>query len=162
MAAKTEVSTAVATITRKDVIDRLAVRTKLKRTEVKLVVQEMLDLITARLAEGDRLEFRDFGVFDVRERRSRMAKNPKTLAPVEVPSRRNVRFRPGRKLLDAVQQGDQSGPGGAAGQPAPRRPPDPPEPPAIHSRALRPDPAPRSAATAERRPETPPAYHRAP
>tara|TARA_Y100000815_G_C13123736_1_gene417867 strand:- start:159 stop:509 length:351 start_codon:yes stop_codon:yes gene_type:complete len=92
------------TITKKELIDRIAENTGQTRTNVKRVVQEFLNEVTDEVGKGNRMEFRDFGVFEVRERASRMAQNPKTLERVEVPAKRSVKFKPGRKmkeLLDA-------------------------------------------------------------
>jgi len=86
------------TTTKKDLIDRIASRTNQKRTAVKETVQAFLDSVIEELGEGNRLEFRDFGVFEVRERASRTAQNPKTLEPVEVPSKRTVKFKVGRLM----------------------------------------------------------------
>ena len=52
------------------------------------------------------MEFRDFGVFETRQRAARMAQNPKTLEQVEVPSRRTVKFKPGRLMKVKVEQTD--------------------------------------------------------
>jgi len=86
----------MATITKKELIDRIAETHKLKRVMVKKVVQQFLDEIVVDLSKGNRLEFRDFGVFEVRIRRARKAQNPKTLSPVHVPSKRTVKFKIGR------------------------------------------------------------------
>ena len=86
------------TITKKELMDRIAERTKNKHNTVKAVVQQFLDEITSELTQNNRLEFRDFGVFEVRERAPRIAQNPKTLEPVEVLAKRAVRFKMGRTI----------------------------------------------------------------
>jgi len=73
-------------------------RTQSKHGAVKAVVQQVLDEIASELAKGNRLEFRDFGVFQVREIAPRTAQNPKTLEPIEVPARRRVKFKVGRRM----------------------------------------------------------------
>lgn len=98
----------MGTVTKKALVDRIAERTGQKRIVVKKTVQEFLDLIIDELAEGNRLEFRDFGVFEVKERAPRMAQNPRTLERVPVPAKRTVKFKVGRKMqdeLDAVTPG---------------------------------------------------------
>jgi len=94
----------MATITKKELIDRISETTKLRRVQVKRVVQLFLDEIIAELGRGNRLEFRDFGVFETKMRRARRAQNPKTMAPVAVPEKRTVKFKVGRlmkqKLLE--------------------------------------------------------------
>jgi integration host factor subunit beta len=67
---------------------------------VKTVVQAFLDGVVSELDQGNRLEFRDFGVFEVRHRAARAAQNPKTLVPVQVPAKRTVRFKPGRLMRE--------------------------------------------------------------
>jgi len=86
------------TITKKELVDRVTERTQYKHATVKAVVQQFLDEITTELAKNNRLEFRDFGVFEVREAAPRTAQNPKTLEPVEVPAKRKVKFKMGRLM----------------------------------------------------------------
>jgi integration host factor subunit beta len=69
----------MATITKKELIDRIAERTQAKRALVKATVQNFLDEVMVELAKGNRLEFREFGVFEPRECAPRKARNPKTL-----------------------------------------------------------------------------------
>ena len=90
------------TITKKDFVDRIAEKTQCKRIVVKTVVHEFLDEIISELAKGNRLEFRDFGVFEVRELAARVAQNPKTLEPVEVPAKRAVKFKMGRIMREEM------------------------------------------------------------
>jgi len=88
----------MATITKKELIDRIAEREDYKRVIVKRVVQAFLDSIVQELSDGNRLEFRDFGVFESRMRASRDAQNPKTMDKVHVPSKRTVKFKVGRVM----------------------------------------------------------------
>jgi len=90
----------MATVTKKELIDRIAERTQAKRVTVKCIVQAFLDEITKELCEDNRLEFRDFGVFETRVRAARMAQNPKTLEQVEVPAKRTVKFKMGRLMRE--------------------------------------------------------------
>ena len=88
--------------TKKDLIDRIADETRFKRSDVRLIVQKFLDDVINELSEGRRLEFRNFGVFELNERAPRMAQNPKTLERVPVPARRTVKFKPGKIMKEAV------------------------------------------------------------
>jgi nucleoid DNA-binding protein len=88
----------MATITKKELIDRIADVTQAKRVLVKHVVQSFLDEIVDELSRDNRLEFRDFGIFETRTRSSRVAQNPKTLERVQVPSKRSVKFKMGRLM----------------------------------------------------------------
>jgi integration host factor subunit beta len=93
----------MATITKKDLIERITERTNLKRTETKKAIQEFLDQVIIELKKGNRLEFRDFGVFEVKERAARLAQNPKTMQKVEVPAKRAVKFKVGRLMRESVE-----------------------------------------------------------
>jgi nucleoid DNA-binding protein len=88
----------MATVTKKELIDRIAERTQAKRVIVKSIVQAFLEEVTAELCKNNRLEFRDFGVFETRKRVARIAQNPKTLERVEVPAKRTVKFKMGRLM----------------------------------------------------------------
>jgi integration host factor subunit beta len=95
----------MSTVTKKELIERIAEQSGLKRQDVRRVVQGFLDEIINELGKGNRLEFRDFGVFDVRERAERVAQNPKTLERVTVPAKRTARFRVGRLMKQCVDSG---------------------------------------------------------
>jgi len=92
-----------STTTKREVTERVARKTGVHRDEVRKVVQAFLEDLIEELAKGNRLEFRDFGVFDVRSRAARVAQNPKTLVQVTVPARRVVRFKAGRLMRDRVE-----------------------------------------------------------
>lgn len=91
------------TITKKILIDRIAESTGMKRVAVKQVVQNFLDEVIVELGDGNRLEFRDFGVFEVKHRAPRIAQNPKTLERVPVPAKRTVKFKVGRRMREAME-----------------------------------------------------------
>jgi len=84
------------TITKKQLTEQIAASTKTKQTVVKTIIQQFLDAIITELAKNNRIEFRDFGVFETKMRKAREAQNPKTLEPVDVPAKRTVRFKMGR------------------------------------------------------------------
>lgn len=90
------------TTTKKDLINRIAEDAGCTHVHVKAVVQEFFNEIIHELAKGNRLEFRDFGVFETRISRARAAQNPKTLEKVEVPAKRRVVFKPGRLMRDGL------------------------------------------------------------
>ena len=83
-------------ITKKELIGRIAENTQTKRVAVKSIIQGFLDSIITELAKNNRIEFRDFGVFETRAQAARIAQNPKTLEPVQVPAKRTVKFKMGR------------------------------------------------------------------
>ena len=91
------------TRTKKDLIEKVAEVTGQSRSAVKRTIQAAFDHIVNELADGNRLEFRDFGVFDAKYRPGRIAQNPKTLEPVYVPPRRTVKFKPSRSMRDRLK-----------------------------------------------------------
>jgi integration host factor subunit beta len=110
------------TITKKELVNRIADRTGQTKVVVKDILQRFLDEILRELAQGNRLEFREFGVFEVRERAARVAQNPRTLEKVKVPSKRVVKFTVGRMMREKVIE-----------EPKPR--PQPPSKPSAPARA---------------------------
>ena len=94
----------MATVTKKELIDRIADAEGCKRVLVKRVIQRFLNTIIEELGNGNRLEFRDFGVFESKVRAPRQAQNPKTMDKVRVPSRRTVKFKVGRVMKQRLEQ----------------------------------------------------------
>jgi len=86
----------MSTITKKELIDRITESTQVKRALVKAIIQNFLDEVIVELAKGNRLEFRDFGVFKTKTRAARTAQNPKTLERIQVSAKRSVKFKMGR------------------------------------------------------------------
>jgi nucleoid DNA-binding protein len=66
---------------------------------------KIIDSMAAALASGETVELRGLGTLEPRERKARAMRNPRTLALVQVPSRRRVIFRPGQKLKAALRNG---------------------------------------------------------
>ena len=93
------------TVTKKELVDRIADKADCKRVIVKKVLQSFLDEIIGELGRGNRLEFRDFGVFETKHRAARVAQNPKTLERVQVPPKRTVKFKVDRLMKQKLQQG---------------------------------------------------------
>jgi integration host factor subunit beta len=92
----------MSTITKQELVDRIAESTQTKQTLVKAIIQNFLDEIISELAKGNRFEFRDFGVFEPRDRAPRTAQNPKTLERIHVPGKRVVKFKAGRLMMQKV------------------------------------------------------------
>ncbi len=110
----------MATVTKKELVDRIADATDVKRVDVKLVVQAFLDNIIVELGKDNRLEFRDFGVFETKKRQARRAQNPKTLDEVWVPAKRTVKFKVGRLMKEVLAQNDDAeATAAASGNPEP-------------------------------------------
>jgi integration host factor subunit beta len=90
------------TITKREIAERIADRLNLGQIQALSVIQAFLDEIVVELSAGNRLEFRDFGVFETVTRKARTALNPKTLEKVPVRRRRVVKFKVGRLLKQKV------------------------------------------------------------
>ena len=101
----------MATITKKELIDRIAKSTQAKRVTVKQIIQAFLDEMTAELSKDNRIEFRDFGVFETRTRASRVAQNPRTLQRVDVPAKKTVKFKIGRMMKSRLCIGSRESAG---------------------------------------------------
>ena len=93
------------TITKKELVDRIAEETGHKRVVVKEIFQRILNEVISELGKGNRLEFRDFGVFETKQRAARIAQNPKTLQRVHVPAKRTVKFKVGRLMKLKLSEG---------------------------------------------------------
>jgi len=106
----------VATVTKRDLVEHVATRSKLPRSSVKLAIETLLEEMVSQLESGNRIEIRDFGVLSSKLSAARVAKNPKTMEPVEVPPRATVRFKPGSLMRERVQKAAEAG-GGAWAQP---------------------------------------------
>lgn len=82
------------TVTRADLIDAVYKEIGLSRTESSVIIESILDHIIAALMRGESVKLSGFGTFDVRHKRSRMGRNPKTGREVLITSRRVLGFRP--------------------------------------------------------------------
>jgi integration host factor subunit beta len=92
----------MATVSKKEICKTVCEQTGRNSYEVEQVVQAFMDGIIDTLGAGHRLEFREFGVFELRRRRARLARNPKTGSAVQVPERTVVAFKPGKVMKERV------------------------------------------------------------
>ncbi len=90
--------------TKHDMIKRVAAETDTPRNVVRQDVQAFLDDVIDELAHGKRLEFREFGVFDVVKRKPRVARNPRTGDPIHVPAKTVAHFKQGRAMRTRVAE----------------------------------------------------------
>ena len=90
-------------MTKKDIILKVSDETNLKQIDVKKVVQKTLDCIVEALIRGEKIELRNFGVFKIKQRKSRIGRNPRTGQVVPVPPRKVVIFKPGLELKKKVK-----------------------------------------------------------
>ena len=92
------------TITKRELVQRIAEKTGVQQINAKEVIQSFLDEIINELAKGNRLEFRDFGVFEPKSKAHRIARNPRTGEKVEVPEKTTVKFKVGRLMKKKIQK----------------------------------------------------------
>ena len=94
-----------STLTKRELVIDVATRLGYTQNEVSSIVQSALDTVVDRLAQGDRLEVRNFGVFEVKSRDARTGRNPRTGEEVPIVEKRIVSFKPGKTLKEWVEAG---------------------------------------------------------
>ena len=98
----------MATMTKKKLISKISQAQEIHPKEVQNVIQNFLDEMTDCLAKGHRLEFRDFGVLQVVERRPKIGRNPKNASvPIHIPARKAVKFTPGKKMKKLIETSEK-------------------------------------------------------
>ena len=90
-------------MTKKDIVIRISDKTTLKQIEIKKVVQATFDCILDALVRGEKIELRNFGIFRVKQRKSRIGRNPRTGVTVPVAARKSVVFKPGLEMKQRVK-----------------------------------------------------------
>jgi nucleoid DNA-binding protein len=91
------------TLTKRDIVVRISEETGLIQSQVFDVVQKTLDQIAESLAKGDKVELRNFGVFDVKIRKARVGRNPnRPETDVPIPARAMVKFKAGKEMRAEV------------------------------------------------------------
>lgn len=93
-------------MTKRELVIEVAERLGYTQNEVADIVQATLDAITESLSEGERLEIRNFGVFEVKTRDARMGRNPRTGQEVPINQKKVATFKPGKALKELVQTGN--------------------------------------------------------
>jgi nucleoid DNA-binding protein len=88
---------------KRDIVLKISQETGIKQVVVKEVVHRTFDTIFGALKSGDRIELRNFGVFQVKIRKRRIGRNPKTGQVVPVPERHIVTFKPGLEMKQAIK-----------------------------------------------------------
>ena len=98
------------TLTKNDIVRTLAEKHRLEIASTRRVVQGTLDMIVDSLLRGDRIELRNFGVFEVVDRAARIARNPKaTSQEVFIPKRKMVKFSQGRIMEEKITEPSMRG-----------------------------------------------------
>lgn len=105
-------------MTKRDLVSRISNETGMIQMDVQKIVQLTLDGISDAVAQGHKVELRNFGVFEVRTRKPRVGRNPnEPNTNVSIPSRTVVRFKPGKEMRESVQKFGASKDGAAANKP---------------------------------------------
>jgi len=90
-------------VTKKEIVKQISDRIGLTQLKTKEIVQQTFDAIVDTLITERRIELRNFGVFEVKERKPRKARNPRTGEKVDVPSKFVVTFKPGKEMEELVR-----------------------------------------------------------
>jgi integration host factor subunit beta len=91
-------------VTKKEIVRRISDRAELTQLKTKEIVQWTFDAIIDTLIHDGRIELRNFGVFEVRRRKARRARNPRTNDRVDVPEKNVVTFQPGKEMEERVRK----------------------------------------------------------
>jgi integration host factor subunit beta len=89
-------------VTKKDIAKAIAEETGITQIQAIEIMQQVFDAITETLVQEGRIELRNFGVFEVKKRKPRTARNPRTGEEVKVPAKLVVTFKPGREMEERV------------------------------------------------------------
>jgi integration host factor subunit beta len=108
-------------MTKADLIEDISKAADMSRKDSELIVDTVFESIVHSLRSGEKIEIRGFGSFRTRERKSRVGRNPKTGARVEVPAKRIPYFKPSKELKDVVNGGSANS---APPSPSEEAPPD--------------------------------------
>src|SRR5579884_1387355 len=90
-------------VTKKEIVKQIADKLGLTQLKTKEIVQHTFDAIVDTLLEVGRIELRNFGVFEVKQRKARKARNPRTGERVDVPPKYVVTFKPGKEMEERVR-----------------------------------------------------------
>ena len=104
-------------MTRKDIIRVISEELVLTQIQTSQIVHDLFDAIVNTLAKNGRVELRNFGVFEVRRRKARRARNPRTGENVIVPEKCVVTFKPGQALEERVESEDRTAAAGRMTRP---------------------------------------------
>src|SRR6516225_6143156 len=99
-----DLSRGVLQVTKKEIVKQISDRIGLTQLKTKEIVQLTFDAIVDTLLADKRIELRNFGVFEVKLRKARKARNPRTGDKVDVPPKHVVTFKPGKEMEERVRQ----------------------------------------------------------
>ena len=91
-------------MTKKEIVKTISEEIGMTQLKTKEIVQKTFDAIVETLVDEGRIELRNFGVFEVKKRAARKARNPRTGQRVDVPEKYVVTFKPGKEMEEKVRQ----------------------------------------------------------
>ncbi len=91
-------------MTKKEIVKTISEEIGLTQLKTKEIVQKTFDAIVETLVDERRIELRNFGVFEVKKRAARKARNPRTGTKVHVPAKFVVTFKPGKEMEERVRE----------------------------------------------------------
>lgn len=103
-------------MTKKEIVKDISEAIGLTQLKTKEIVQKTFDAIVKTLVEDGRIELRNFGVFEVKKRAARKARNPRTGDKVFVPEKFVVTFKPGKEMEEKVRQMEEAAAKSASAQ----------------------------------------------
>jgi integration host factor subunit beta len=109
-------------VTKKEIVKTISDEIGLTQLKTKEIVQKTFDAIVETLVEERRIELRNFGVFEVKQRAARKARNPRTGAKVNVPEKFVVTFKPGKEMEERVRELERQAAARASGESPPPTP----------------------------------------
>lgn len=92
----------MATIGKSDLIDEIATKASLSKSQARAALEAMTEAVTDHLAKGDKVTLTGFGSFEVRERQARSGVRPGTSERIQIPASRAPAFKAGKNLKDSV------------------------------------------------------------
>ncbi len=90
-------------MTKKDIVNQIVEETGIKQVVVRDITQKVFEALIRYLKEGKKIEIRNFGVFQVKTRKKRIGRNPRTNDPVPIPERKVVIFKPGLEMKKLIK-----------------------------------------------------------
>lgn len=90
------------TVSKADLVDKVADETSMKKKDVKTIIDTMIDNVSKHLNAGDKVQLTGFGTFEVRERKARTGVKPGTTEKISIPASKYPAFKPGKALKDKI------------------------------------------------------------
>lgn len=91
------------TVSKADLVDKVAEDTGMRKKDVKTIVDTMIDQVSSHLNDGNKVQLTGFGTFEVRERRARTGVKPGTTERIEIPASKYPAFKPGKALKEKIE-----------------------------------------------------------